>query len=50
VVIAVRCANVDAFRSWVFGMGLHAEVLSPPSIREAVVGWLREMVASGGAR
>ncbi|MFZ9482251.1 MAG: helix-turn-helix transcriptional regulator [Ilumatobacteraceae bacterium] len=50
VIVAVRCANVDAFRSWVFGMGLHAEVLSPPSIRDAVVGWLREMVAVGGAR
>lgn len=50
VVVAVRCANVDAFRSWVFGMGLHAEVLSPAPIREAVMSWLREMVAAGGGR
>ena len=48
VVVAVRCANVDAFRSWVFGMGPHAEVISPPQIREAVVSWLRNMVAAGG--
>lgn len=50
VVVAVRCTNVDAFRSWVFGMERHAEVLSPPIVRDAVVGWLREMVAAGGGR
>lgn len=45
VVVDVPCANVDAFRSWLFGMGEHAEVLAPAEVRTAVVEWLQAMVA-----
>jgi predicted DNA-binding transcriptional regulator YafY len=46
VEVQVPCANVDAFRSWLFGLGSHAEVLSPPDVRAAVVQWLRDMVVA----
>ncbi len=42
-VFAVPCANLDAFRSWVLGLGVHAEVLGPPEVRAHVVGWLRAL-------
>lgn len=45
VVAEVPCANLDAFRSWLFGLGVHAEVLAPPEVRADVVGWLSAMVA-----
>jgi predicted DNA-binding transcriptional regulator YafY len=41
--VEVPCANLDAFRSWLFGFGTHAEVLGPAEVRDAVVAWLREM-------
>ena len=44
VELEVPCANLDAFRSWVFGFGEHAEVLGPPEVRAAVAGWLEQMV------
>jgi proteasome accessory factor B len=44
--LEVPCANVDAFRSWLFGFGVHAEVLGPPEVRESVVAWLREMAGA----
>jgi predicted DNA-binding transcriptional regulator YafY len=47
VEVEVPCANVDAFRSWLFGLGSHAEVLSPQDVRAAVVQWLRDMVVAG---
>jgi len=47
VVVAVPCANADAFRSWLFGLGVHAEVLAPAEVRADVVGWLS---ALAGAR
>ena len=43
VEVAVPCGNVDAFRSWLFGWGTHAEVRAPEDVREAVVDWLRMM-------
>lgn len=46
VEVEVPCANIDAFRSWLFGLGEHAEVVSPPEVRDAVVAWLREMVGA----
>ncbi|MEY4175243.1 MAG: putative proteasome accessory factor [Actinomycetota bacterium] len=46
VELEVPCANLDAFRSWLFGFGEHAEVLGPPEVRAAVVSWLEQMVAS----
>ncbi|MFM7685431.1 MAG: helix-turn-helix transcriptional regulator [Actinomycetota bacterium] len=46
VELEVPCANLDAFRSWLFGFGEHAEVLGPPEVRTAVVSWLEQMVAT----
>jgi predicted DNA-binding transcriptional regulator YafY len=40
-VFRVPFTNVDAFRSWLLGLGMHAEVLSPPDLRESIVHWLR---------
>jgi proteasome accessory factor B len=42
--ITVPCANLDAFRSWLLGLGPHAEVVGPPDIRDHVVTWLRDVV------
>jgi proteasome accessory factor B len=44
--VDVPCTNLDAFRSWLFGFGPHAEVLGPPEVRDSVVGWLRGMVGA----
>ncbi len=44
VVVGVPCTNADAFRSWLFGLGVHAEVLSPPAVRAEVVAWLEAML------
>ncbi|HEY7627872.1 MAG TPA: WYL domain-containing protein [Ilumatobacteraceae bacterium] len=41
--VDVPCSNVDAFRSWLLGLGVHAEAISPDDVRQAVVDWLREM-------
>jgi predicted DNA-binding transcriptional regulator YafY len=46
VVVEVPCANLDAFRSWLFGLGDHAEVLAPAEVRSAVVAWLRALVGA----
>ncbi|MDQ2726869.1 MAG: WYL domain-containing protein [Actinomycetota bacterium] len=40
VVLALGVTNTDGLRSFVLGLLDHAEVLSPPQAREAVVGWL----------
>ena len=45
VVLAVPVANRDAFRSFVLGFLDHAEVLSPPELRDDLVAWLRRLVA-----
>jgi predicted DNA-binding transcriptional regulator YafY len=42
--VVVPCANLDAFRSWLFGWGEHAEVRSPVGVRAEIVTWLSEMV------
>lgn len=47
IVVEVPCANLDAFRSWLFGLGEHAEVLRPAEVRRSVVEWLR---ATAGVR
>lgn len=47
IVVSVPCTNLDAFRSWLFGLGEHAEVLGPPEVRTSVVQWLQ---ALAGAR
>lgn len=43
VELDVACANLDAFRSWVLGLGAHAEVLGPPAARAEIVDWLRAL-------
>jgi predicted DNA-binding transcriptional regulator YafY len=44
--VTVACSNLDAFRSWVFGLGPHAEVLSPADVRADVVAWLRAVAGA----
>ncbi|HEY4610250.1 MAG TPA: WYL domain-containing protein, partial [Ilumatobacteraceae bacterium] len=45
VEVEVPCSNVDAFRSWLFGWGVHAEVVGPPALRGEIVDWLRAMAS-----
>ncbi|HEC08428.1 MAG TPA: WYL domain-containing protein [Acidimicrobiales bacterium] len=44
VVIDVPVRNRGAFRSWLLGLGTHAEVLEPAELRADIVGWLTSMV------
>ena len=37
--------NRDGFRSFVLGFLDHAEVLSPPDLRDELVAWLEALVA-----
>ena len=46
VELDVACANLDAFRSWVLGLGTHAEVLGPPEVRADLIGWLQAVIHS----
>jgi proteasome accessory factor B len=43
VVLEMSVTNVDGFRSFVLGFLEHAEVLSPPELREDIVEWLRAL-------
>lgn len=43
VVVAVPCANLGAFRSWVLGFVDRAEVLGPPEVRAHMIVWLEAM-------
>lgn len=45
VEVAVPCANVPAFRSWLLGHLEHAEVLEPVALRNDVVAFLEAAVA-----
>jgi proteasome accessory factor B len=45
VEVEVPCSNPDAFRSWLFGWGVHAEVVGPADVRDGLIEWLRAMVA-----
>lgn len=49
-VFAVPCTNLDAFRSWVLGLGDRAEVLGPPEVRAEIVSWLQACAAQAGAQ
>jgi predicted DNA-binding transcriptional regulator YafY len=42
--VAVPCANVPAFRSWLLGHLEHAEVLEPASVRADVIAFLEAAV------
>jgi predicted DNA-binding transcriptional regulator YafY len=43
VQVEVPCSNLDAFRSWIFGWGVHAEVVAPEDVRDDLIQWLRAM-------
>ena len=45
VEVEVPCSNLDAFRSWLFGWGVHAEVVAPPDVRDGLIEWLRTMAS-----
>ena len=40
---AIPCANMSAFRLWLFAMVDSAEVLAPVSVREQVIQWLEQL-------
>lgn len=44
VVFELEVSHVDGFRSFMLGFLEHAEVLSPPSLRDAVAEWLEALV------
>lgn len=46
MVVEVPCANEEAFRSWLFGLGVHAEVLGPADLRASIVEWLRALAGA----
>jgi predicted DNA-binding transcriptional regulator YafY len=46
VVIEVEVRSPGAFRSWLFGMGDHAVVLSPPEMVDDVVTWLKALASA----
>jgi proteasome accessory factor B len=48
-VFTVPFTNVDAFRSWLLSLGLHAEVLGPPELRQSIVDWLTAAAAGDGS-
>ncbi len=45
VEVEVPCSNLDAFRSWLFGWGVHAEVVGPADVRDGLIEWLRTMAS-----
>ena len=45
VEVSVPCTNLDAFRSWLLGWGVHAEVVSPADVRDGLIDWLRTMAS-----
>jgi proteasome accessory factor B len=45
VEVAVPCANVPAFRSWLLGHLEHAEVLEPKAVRDDVIAFLEAALA-----
>ena len=46
LVVEVPCANEEAFRSWLFGLGVHAEVLAPAELRASIIAWLRALAGA----
>ena len=45
VEVEVPCSNLDAFRSWLFGWGVHAEVVAPADVRDDLIRWLRSIAS-----
>lgn len=46
VVVALEVVNREAFRTWVLELLEHAEVLTPPELRDEIVEWLRAQAAA----
>lgn len=42
--VEVPASHLDAFRSWLIGLLDHAAVVSPPEIRDQIIGWLTGVV------
>ena len=49
VVLRLGVWNPDVLRSWVLGLGDHAEIIGPPAARAATVAWL-SATGSGASR
>lgn len=49
-VFAFPVTNRPAFRTWLMGLGHHAEVLAPPELRSEVVSWLESMARPAAPR
>jgi predicted DNA-binding transcriptional regulator YafY len=49
-VVRLEVTNTEALRNWLFELGEHAEILSPPAIREEVTDWLESIVFASGAK
>ena len=43
IVLELAVTNLDGFRSFVLGFLEHAEVLSPPELRDDIIEWLRAL-------
>ncbi|MBG7605291.1 MAG: WYL domain-containing protein [Actinobacteria bacterium] len=43
ICILVPASNLDAFRSWLFGLLDHAVVLEPPEVRTQIIEWLSDV-------
>jgi proteasome accessory factor B len=43
---AIPCANMNAFRVWLFAMVDRAEVLGPPRVREHIVNYLQQIAGN----
>lgn len=43
VILELSVTNLDGFRSFVLGFLEHAEVLSPPELRDDIIEWLRRL-------
>ena len=49
VTLEVEVTNRRAFRTFVLGLLEHAEIVSPPELRDDLVEWLEATIASRGA-
>jgi proteasome accessory factor BC len=49
-VVRLEVTNTEALRNWVFELGEHAEILSPPAVREEVTDWLESIVSAPVAK
>ncbi len=50
IVVSLDVASEEVARSWVLSFLEHVEVLGPPSFREDVVAWLRDVVDTPASR